>query len=71
MRRQIEAGRFKIRAFSDKVRVRNVPAATLEKHDPEVPSFININTPRRCFTPYWGLMAMGDVIRPNVKGDAP
>ncbi len=45
MRRQIEAGRFKIRAFFDKVRVRNVPAAILKKHDPELRSFININTP--------------------------
>lgn len=45
MRRQIEAGQFKIRTLFDKVRVRTVPEATLRKHDPGLRSFININTP--------------------------
>ena len=45
IRRQIESGRFKIERFFDKVRVRTICEATLRRFDPELHSFININTP--------------------------
>jgi molybdopterin-guanine dinucleotide biosynthesis protein A len=45
IRRCIEAGRLKVRALLDEVSVRYVEEAEMRRHDPELESFRNANTP--------------------------
>jgi molybdopterin-guanine dinucleotide biosynthesis protein A len=45
MRRRIEAGRLKVQALLDEVSVRYVEEAEMRRHDPELESFRNANTP--------------------------
>jgi len=47
MREQLEAGRYKIVGFFPRVRVRAFPVAAVRRHDPELRSFFNVNTPAR------------------------
>jgi molybdopterin-guanine dinucleotide biosynthesis protein A len=45
IRRQLEAGRYRIVSFMDEVTVRYVEEPILRRFDPDLRSFVNINTP--------------------------
>lgn len=47
MRAQLDAGRYKIIGFFPDVRVRPFPVDAVRRHDPDLRSFFNANTPER------------------------
>ena len=47
MREQLEAGNYRIVGFFPQVRVRPLPETYLRRHDPDLRSFFNANTPER------------------------
>lgn len=44
---QLSAGRYRIVGFFPQVRVRALPEEEVRRHDPELHSFFNVNTPER------------------------
>ena len=47
MRQQLDAGRYRIVGFFPQVRVRALAEEEVRRHDPELRSFFNVNTPER------------------------
>ena len=67
IRRRLEVGRYRIIGFLDDVRVRYVEEAELRRFDPDLRSFVNINTPEELAD---AVAMMRDGVAPARRGRA-